>query len=586
MIEIRDPQDTRLDMVEVLEAKIIWKLNSEYMVKIKLLADSVHIGSIAIDNIVVVEDEDEKEQKFRITYVTRNLEVLIVEAYHISYDLTNDIIVNRAWNNKSARSIWQELLEAGQSERRFTGYSDISTINSIKCVRTSVLLAILGKADNSFVSRFGGELERDNYRINMLERLGFDNDFTVRYRKNLSSIEIIKDDSTRCNRIIPTYINANKAAVHIPGIYIDSPRINQTAVPRTKTIHYEDIAVGAEDEGIIKYPTEQLAIEEVRRRVEESWSKGLDTPQITINVNFVDLAQTEEYKEYRLLEKLHKGDSVRVEFDDITLKERLIEYEWDALKLSYEKLVLGESLPSTQSVLATINTNIQNTITEKFGSDYYPAIVSSIQAVNEAVANANGYFITVRENSNGSKITYYHDQRELEKSQVIETFPASGTRVWTNEGWNNGNPNWTYGYTNNGELVMKVISTTGVNAEWVKLEGAPIAEHIDNLNTNTNTRIDQLGLTVQNNTYINGAPVSQAFAQLNADYLALTQTIEGLTTGGGNYVRNASWGDGEHPDSSWWRSGLTWGTAKERDIKWGTLKSNSKTWGQAKEGVI
>ena len=110
--------------------------------------------------------------------------------------------------------------------------------------------ALIGDQDNSYLSRWGREIDRDNFTVAMKTQLGEDRDYRIIYRKNLTGIHVTVDQSTVVNRIVPTYLNANDAATLLPEVYIDSDSIAETAVPHARHIHYSDIRVGATvDEG-------------------------------------------------------------------------------------------------------------------------------------------------------------------------------------------------------------------------------------------------------------------------------------------------------------------------------------------------
>lgn len=83
----------------------------------------------------------------------------------------------------------------------------------------------------------------------------------------------------------------------------------------------------------------------------------------------------------------------------------------------------------------------------------------------------------------GRKITYVHDLPVLEDSMVIATMTEQGWAS-TTTGWNNGDPAWVYGATFDGSLVMRVISTVGLNAQWILLsDGTDMETVIEGLPT-------------------------------------------------------------------------------------------------------
>ena len=69
---------------------------------------------------------------------------------------------------------------------------------------------------------------------------------------------------------------------------------------------------------------------------------------------------------------------------------------------------------------------------------------SATLALNQLIANSMGYYTTTFESEDGSKKTYIHNEPTLELSDLIYTITGSGF-AWTETGWNDGSPTWTYG---------------------------------------------------------------------------------------------------------------------------------------------
>jgi hypothetical protein len=110
-----------------------------------------------------------------------------------------------------------------------------------------------------------------------------------------------------------------------------------------------DVQVGAEDtEGNIPYPDEETAYTEMRARVEAMYAAGADLPMVTAQVAFVDLAKTEEYKDYAALEAVHLGDTIRCIHEDygVDLSQRVVAYDYDALTGRYINITIGTVAPS------------------------------------------------------------------------------------------------------------------------------------------------------------------------------------------------------------------------------------------------
>lgn len=87
--------------------------------------------------------------------------------------------------------------------------------------------------------------------------------------------------------------------------------------------------------------------------------------------------------------------------------------------------------------------------------------------LNETIMNSSGYYVTqVVDPGTGATISYMHDSPTLAGSDVIYTQTGLGF-AWTDQGWNGGSPVWKYGYTASGNSVLKTLSVTGINADWI-----------------------------------------------------------------------------------------------------------------------
>ena len=92
--------------------------------------------------------------------------------------------------------------------------------------------------------------------------------------------------------------------------------------------------------------------------------------------------------------------------------------------------------------------------------------VQTVLAFNELIINALGLYVTPVEQNDGSTIYYLHNLSTLEDSKVIFTMTAGGI-AWTSNGWNNGNPTWSYGTTTAGDALFRMLSAEGIKVSKV-----------------------------------------------------------------------------------------------------------------------
>lgn len=280
-------------------------------------------------------------QAFRINSIEKSdLENgITVHAFHISYDLAGNFIEDTFIQNKGGDGAINQLLAKTTTPHNFTGTSNIQETFNSRIVRENVLNILIGTAENSFLNRAGGQFERDNFRLNWLEQIGKDRGVKIKYRKNLTGLTFKVDYSNVITRIMPQGFDA----LFLPEKYIDSPLIHQYSNVKIKNVKFDRIKskkLNPNDKDAINH---EEAIRSLRVQSKEYIEK-LDKPAITADVSFIDLSQTEEYKQYKQLETIYIGDIVTVIHEPlgVELKKQMTSYQYDPILDSYIFMTLGD----------------------------------------------------------------------------------------------------------------------------------------------------------------------------------------------------------------------------------------------------
>lgn len=149
----------------------------------------------------------------------------------------------------------------------------------------------------------------------------------------------------------------------------------------------------------------------------------------------------------------------------------------------------GKGETATQSGYATMGafTPKQQAILEQTRAQQAAQINDFEQAtlaLNETIANSMGLYVTRKADSSGAVITYYHDKPTLEGSNTIYCRNAGGY-AWTNNGWNNGSPNWEYGVSKDGDAVIRSIAANKISASYITTDilSSPTGKFSFNLDT-------------------------------------------------------------------------------------------------------
>lgn len=149
----------------------------------------------------------------------------------------------------------------------------------------------------------------------------------------------------------------------------------------------------------------------------------------------------------------------------------------------------GKGETATQSGYATMGafTPKQQAVLEQTRAQQQASISDMEQAtlaLNETIANSMGLYVTRKADSSGAVITYYHDKPTLEGSNTIYCRNAGGY-AWTNNGWNNGSPNWEYGVSKDGDAVIRSIAANKISASYITTDilSSPTGKFSFNLDT-------------------------------------------------------------------------------------------------------
>ena len=424
----------------------VYELNFEY----PLESDDSHL--LENGKILQVDNYDGK-QLFRILYLQKDLDTIKGYALHISYDLLGNFIEDIYLQGMNGTRALQEVLNRSTDAHHFVGVSDITKLRNSRLVRKNTLEAIMGDKDNSLLSRWGGELYRDNFRINWLEKIGSDKGVTIKYAKNLTGIEYKVDTSNLVTHFIPKGFDG----LLLPEKYVVSPLADKyKPIVKRKLLELEDVKskkVSPTQEDAVDHD-QALAL--LREKSKKAFELGADKPEITCTVAFIDLSQTEEYKNYAVLEKIYLGDTVGVQYKGINVLTRCVGYTYDCLQNRYIHIELGNT--PQQNLLANAINNQQ-------------ALITKIEEVERSnVEKAKEAVRTSLNEGLGSNIKYYSDRilimdtNDEATAKVVWKFNSNGLSVSTT----GVNGNFRLATTKDGKFFAEIITGLKINSEMIE----------------------------------------------------------------------------------------------------------------------
>ena len=313
-------------------------LNGKYDLEFDYPIGGAFIESIVEENIVKapVGNPSGEDQLFRIKMISKQFKRIKVYATHIFYDLSDNFLEDVSPKDKSGDGAIKWMQARTVYANDFIASSDITKIATARYVRRNFVDALIG-SDNSFINTWGGELYRNNKSFAINKNKGLNRGVQIRYGKNMKEITWDIDITGIVTRIYPVGFDG----LMLPEKYIDSPLINNYINPKIQKMEFPDIQID-EDNGI----TEEIALEQLRNITNEQYELGIDKPTMTIQIDFLELSKTDEYKQkYSSMEKIYLGDYVEAIVPHLNLKEsmKVVATKYDVLAQKYVEFELSNS---------------------------------------------------------------------------------------------------------------------------------------------------------------------------------------------------------------------------------------------------
>lgn len=439
-----------IGVIETIESYIEETINDDYILTFKVAANNKRSDLLVKYNIV--RDENYNGfQVFRITKVRKQFDYIECICKHITYDLDKNFINDMHLSSMQGDAAFNKLISGLTDKHVFTNSSNLTNTATLYMVRKTFNEAFYGDKD-TFLSTWGGEVERNNFNIGVVIKRGEDRGFYINEGKNIIDIEE-SIEGEEVTRIIPVgrkTVNGTEVPHLLPTTYVDSPLINNYPFPSYGLLDLPDVKID-------DTTTEELINIILRKMVEKQYNDlRVDRPKINFKVNFIETSKLNDYKEKSILNQLYIGDTCTVYSNKlkIDVKTRLIKYKWDCNAKKYVELELGDYSKAQASTVA----KLEDKVIKKTGKDI-DYLKTAQAAATEFMNNALGGYVVKRDG-------------EL----LIMDTPdiATATKVWrwnsSGLGYSSTGYHGTYGtaITMDGHIVANYVDTGQLSANIIK----------------------------------------------------------------------------------------------------------------------
>ena len=451
----------RLD--DLIDCTVTEERNGEFYLIATIPITSRMYPLIGLSKIIyAVAHDGDDGQAFRISKISKPFDGKVeIEAQHISYQLS--WIPLKPFTAGNCPEAISKITTMSAENNPFTFWTDIQTVANYSQDVPASVRNRLGGEEGSILDVYGGEYEFDNYTVKLHSARGQNKGVTLRYGKNITDIKQEESIESTYTGICP-YWQGEDSLVTISGYVVESEYASHYPFNRTMVV---DFSSEFENE-----PTGAQLLAAAQSYINRN---NIGVPSVSIDVSFVALWQTEEYKDIANLERVQLCDTVTVLFDklDIAVTAKVVRTEYDVLMERYNEITIG----SVSTSLATTISDMDNEVAQNIKN----AKSEMQKAINNATAQITG--------AKGGVIqTHFNaDGEPYEMTIANNKNLASATKVWR---WNIGGLGFSNtGYdgqyrtaiTQDGSIVADFITTGTLDASKATITNL----NASNINTGT-----------------------------------------------------------------------------------------------------
>lgn len=464
--------------------------NGEYELEMEYPITGVHFNDIQINSLILAKHGHSSDtQPFRVYQITKPLNGKVeIYAEHISYQLS--YIPVKPFNASSCASALNGLVENSIEDNPFKVWTDKNTTARYTQTVPASFRSGLGGTDGSILDCYGGEYEFDRFTVKLHEHRGSDNGVVIEYGKNLTDVKQEENISNVFTGIVPYWANNDGEVVTLKESAIQSEYADKYPFRRT--------AVKDFSQEFDEKPTE----EQLRSACQSYMNSNLvGVPEVSIDVSFVNLSDTEEYK-YLSSENVNLCDTVTVRFDELGVdaKAKVISIEYNVLADRYNEISIGDARATFAD---TVNQIKDNQIQQ--GKDFMSSLLTALEKQKDLMSGGLGGHVVINYvNGMPSEIVIgdTDDIKTMTHCIVLnmngigfsDGYGKTPRMAWTVDG------NLSANFINTGIIQdKKGINYINLDTGELRLGGYATSDDVKNLSDNLQKQINDTNDSVANN---------------------------------------------------------------------------------------
>lgn len=492
--------------LECISCHVVEERNGMFELEAVVPIIGEHTADVKMESIIgAIPHDGGTIQAFRVYKIGKPINgKFTVYARHISY-LLSDIPTmpfSVSLSPSACANTLAGLKNNAIESCPFNFYTDVTTASSYKQSAPASIRERLGGVEGSVLDQFGGEYEWDNFDVHLWKqrgRLANVTGITLRYGKNITDINQEEAISNTVTGIVPYWIDTEgNNLVTLPEKVVYSQNASNFAYHLTQVL---DLSSNFQEK-----PTVSQLRTYANTYVNKS---GFGVPNVSIKVSFVNLWETEEYKDIAPLERVQLCDEINVQFEKLGISTvaKVVKTDYDVLKGRYRSIEVGH-----------IRSNLTQAVTDRdkeIDTAFLDQITRIGQQISDATAwltSANGYVVAVKNTDGSWKELLFMDTNDPSTARNVLRINNNGigfstngingpySTAWTIDGRLGDAANKNYWNFLTGEFRLSATAGINVNANEANYTGAyvPTNSNIPAVNWTADQKKQHVGETFYN----------------------------------------------------------------------------------------
>ena len=429
-------------LIDTVQCRVREKLNNLYELTLLYPIKGIHYSSLTDRAIILAKPNPYADpQPFRIygRSPSSSQGYVTVRARHLAYDLMGYAV--SPFSATGAPAALNALKVNSVTDCPFTFWTDKVAASTMTVTKPASIWSLLGGTKGSVLDCFGGEYEFDRFQVELWTRRGADRGVSIRYGKNLTSLEQDQNCANCYTGIYPFWASADGSSAEI--VMLPERILHAEGnYDHTKLLPVDFSYEWTEA------PTEEMLRDRGNKYIKDN---QIGIPAVSLKVQHVPLDQTAEYADRVPLERVSLGDTVSVEFPDmgVSAVSRIVETEFDVLEEEYVSTTIGSVKASISATIAQQNKDNQAKPDVGMAQHIAAQLTASIMGAR------GGAVRMLDTNGDGMPDEYYI---------ADNPDPAQAVKVWR---WNY--QGWAGSQTGyNGPFVLGATFEDGILAHMIK----------------------------------------------------------------------------------------------------------------------